>query len=462
MLSQVYKSNINRNKNKGEAVITCRREHLNFYENTRYNNLEVVPLASKGWNHSKSHGDFFTVHGNPESRDSPNVPFSNLGINEDFEKILNEMNVKAFTNFQSEVIPVIRSGVHTLIAAETGCGKTLAYLLPLIEKLSPTTALNSPQVLVLVPNRELALQVGEVASKLSSTANLKVKVIVGGRTKQIMLQADHACVDILVATPGAIGKLSTVGLFKLQDVNHTVLDEADTLVDDSFVDRMESLIKRVSSSQIILSSATLPRKLPAVLEPIMDTLIQCKSQRLHKPLMNITQKFHRLTKSAKPSQLLSIAKRSKDPMIVFTNRNETCNWLAMFLRENGLNCANINGDMNYAIRMEQWDDFKSGKASILSATDVGSRGLDTTELKQVVNYDFPLYTADYIHRIGRIGRLGSSDDCKLTHFVSGPIEIKLVQNIEMAIRTGSELKYVDGNITGIVQNKILKKMRGAS
>lgn len=183
---------------------------------------------------------------------------------------------------------------------------------------------------------------------------------------------------------------------------------------------------------MILVSATLPRQLPDILIPIEPTLKHVVSPRIHKPLLNITQKFLRLTRSTKPSHLLQIAKSNSSPMLIFTNKNETCNWLALFLRENGVTCANINGDMNYHIRVDQWNQFVRGDAQILSATDVGSRGLNTVQVKHVLNYDFPLYAADYIHRIGRVGRLGSPASCKATNFISGPEEIKLVQQIEVS------------------------------
>ncbi|KAJ3631819.1 hypothetical protein MTP99_012925 [Tenebrio molitor] len=128
----------------------------------------------------------------------------------------------------------------------------------------------------------------------------------------------------------------------------------------------------------------------------------------------------------------------------------------MFLRENGVPCSNINGDMKYAIRVEQWNSFIKGETQILSATDVGSRGLDTTQVTHVLNYDFPLYAADYLHRIGRIGRLGSTRSCKATNFISGPEEVRLVQQIELAVRKDQPLTNVDGNITNIVQKKIQK------
>lgn len=212
-----------------------------------------------------------------------------------------------------------------------------------------------------------------------------------------------------------------------------MLDEADTLMDDSFVEVVSKLVIRTSQAQVILVSATVPQSLPDSLKPLENNFEHIISPKIHKPLLNISQKFMRLTHTRKPSLLLQIAKNNKDPMLIFTNKNETSNWVALFLRENGIQCSNINGDMNYAIRIDQWNQFVRGDTKILSATDVASRGLNTIQVKHLLNYDFPLYASDYIHRIGRIGRLGSSPICKATNFIAGEQEIKLVQQIEVSI-----------------------------
>lgn len=414
-------------------IISCKRKEYNLYRDQIYNKFDEIPLASKGWNHSKSKGDYFIVHPDKDLSDKPIHSFFDIGIHPILLSALHDCDISKATSLQMRAIPAIRNGNHVMLTAETGCGKTIAYLLPIIEKLigKKTNKMNTPRSVVIIPNRELAYQIGDVAKQLADGVGLKVKVIVGGKTKRLMMNPEYDDIDILVCTPGAIGKLSTVGVYKLNEVEYTVLDEVDTLLDDSFVERMESLIKRVSHSQFILVSATYPKQLPSVLQPIEQILMPITSERLHKPLRTITQRFLRLTKSARPSQLLAIAKQNKDPLLIFTNRNETCKWLSMFLNENNVNCSNISGDMYYALRIEQWNQFKNGKTRVLSATDIGSRGLDTKDVKHVLNYDFPLYAADYIHRIGRTGRLSSPELCKVTNFVVCPEEIKLVQQIEV-------------------------------
>nr|CAH7752991.1 unnamed protein product [Callosobruchus chinensis] len=445
---------------KKKQIISCKRKAYDHYTSTVYDKLDSVPLVSKGWTHSKSKGDFFVVNPVENRFEELQLPFKQLDIHNSFLDVLQAEGITKATDFQQRAIEIIATGSHVMLAAETGCGKTVSYLLPIIQKLSEnkSSGMNTPRAIVVVPNRELAYQTGEMADNLGKCLGVKVKIIVGGGTKKMMMNPEFEEVDLLVATPGVLSKLSTVGIYKLDEVAHTVLDEADTLMDDSFLEKLTVLVNRVSQSQMILVTATLPRKLPDTLKPLEDSLKYVISPKIHKPLLNVTQKFIRLTQSGKPGHLLHTAKTNKSPLLVFSNKNETCNWVALFLNENGVNCANINGDMHYALRIEQWNRFVSGEVNILSATDVGSRGLNTIQVRHVMNYDFPFYAADYIHRVGRVGRFGSPEHCKVTNLVTRDREIKLVQQIELAIRKNEAIEHVDGNITKIVQKRIEKKM----
>lgn len=423
-------------KEPRRLIISCKRKEYNFYSNTFYKKFDETVLASKGWNHNKSKGDFFIVHPNLEECLEHVTPFTELNIHPLLVEALRGQGIKDATDFQRQAISTVPKGEHTLLAAETGCGKTIAYLVPIIQDLidHKTDLLNNPSALIIVPNRELVEQIKKIAQILAEPFNLKVHGLVGGNTKKIMMNPQFDETDILIATPGVIGKLSTVGVYKLNKVKFTVLDEADTLTDDSFVERLEGIVKKVPQAQVILVAATLPKYLPDCLKPIEERLIHVVSPKIHRPLMNITQKFVRLTKSARPGEILFIARAAKNPLLIFTNNSKTCDWLAMYLRESNLNCANINGEMHRSIRNEQWNNFISGKANILAATDIVSRGLDLRQINHVVNYDFPKYMSDYLHRIGRTGRFGSSATCKVTNFVAGAEEIKLVQQIEVMLQ----------------------------
>ena len=426
---------IARFSSKNKLVIECKNKFLNMYEGQVYRNLNDVPLASKGWTSNKSRGDFFKVHANLDDYDKPCESFHNLNTNVDIITALSKLDITKATSFQNEAIPKVRSGNHTSLIAETGCGKTLAYLIPILEnltKIGHCNEMNSPRALIVAPNRELAQQIGSVVESLISDTGLKSKVIIGGQTKRTMTNPQFSDIDVLVGTPGVICKLSTVGIYKLNDVKFTVLDEGDSLLDDTFNDRLQIIIRRVALSQIILVSATLPKNPPECLADVLADSVQVKSPRLHMPLKTVTQKFMRTAKTNKPAFLLQIAKAAKDPLLVFTSRNETSRWLAMYLRENNLKCSNINGDMNYHVRTEQWGQFVRGETGIISATDVISRGLDLGRVNHVLNYDFPIYPAEYIHRIGRTGRLGGSLNCKVTNLICRPLEVNLVQQIEVS------------------------------
>lgn len=431
--SNYSKASAKTNRDKGSLLISCKESKYNFYTGMTHDKFDEKMLASKGWTHYKARGDYFIIHPQLEEAYEETKPFSELGIHPAIVKVLADQGIHHATRFQNQAMSVVFSDKHTLLAAETGCGKTISYLIPIIQKLSgqKQKGLNMPKALILIPTRELAQQIGRVASTLCEPFELKVKVLVGGGTKKIMINPEFSDVDIVVATPGVIGKLSTVGIYRLGSVQHTVLDEADSLTDDSFEQRMSSLLNRVPQSQLILVSATIPKTLPNYLKPIEPIVEQVISPKIHKPLLNITQKFMRLTRTTRPAELLSIAKNSKQQMMVFTNQNKTCFWLSNFLRENGLKCANVNGDQTHDVRIEQWNDFVRGNVDILAATDIASRGLNTTQINHVVNFDFPVYMADYLHRIGRTGRFGSPELCKVTNFVCGVHEIKLVQQIEV-------------------------------
>lgn len=435
IFKQNFANAVPKPKESRRLIISCKRKKYNFYSDTRYAKFDETVLASKGWTHNKSKNDFFVVHANPDECYENTFPFNTSQVHPDLVEALRRQGITEATEFQLRSISAVLNERHTLLAAETGCGKTFAYLIPIIQKLigHKQTQFNNPSALILVPNRELVHQIKEMAKPLVEPFGLSVEGLVGGNTKKLMMNPTFFEVDILIATPGVISKLSTVGVYKLDKVQYTVLDEADTLMDDSFIDRLSTISKRVPHSQIILVSATLPRQLPDCLKPIEESLVHVVSPKVHQPLMNVTQKFIRLTKSARPGELLLIARETKQPLLVFTNNNKTCNWLAMFLRENGLTCANMNGEMDRMIRIAQWDDFISGKAKILSATDIVSRGLNLTQINHVLNYDFPKYMADYLHRIGRTGRFGSPISCKVTNFVAGMEDVKLVQQIEVTI-----------------------------
>ncbi|KAJ8950858.1 hypothetical protein NQ318_011154 [Aromia moschata] len=194
----------------GQLIISCKRKYLDHYSSMYFSKLDEVPLASKGWNHSKSKDDQFTIY---PLLNYLEEEYQNLGYIVILLTPLKKQNIRSATEFQAKAITTIQSGNNALLAAETGCGKTISYLLPIIQYLIGNKAqnLNTPKALVIVPNRELAYQVGEVCHILGDSVG------VNEERKKIMMNPEYEEVDILVATPGALGKLSTIGMYKLHE-----------------------------------------------------------------------------------------------------------------------------------------------------------------------------------------------------------------------------------------------------
>jgi ATP-dependent RNA helicase DDX28 len=205
----------------------------------------------------------------------------------------------------------------------------------------------------------------------------------------------------------------------------------------------------------------MPTNINELLQEIIDTrsLQEIVSPNLHRLMRNVPQKFLRMNKSDRPAHLLELAKtetRKNRPLIIFGNKSQTSDYVSLFLNDNGIECINLNGDMQMHFRVGRFEKFQEGNVNVLSTTDVASRGLDTTRAKHIINFDFPLHVADYIHRCGRAGRVGSSKDCYVTNFVSSQREIDLVQKIEHAARTNGLLQDVNANITNIIRKHIMK------
>lgn len=249
-----------RTKTRGQPLITCKRPEFNLYQGDHIPvdaKLESIPLASLAWKNRKSKGDFFILHPqvtleelNAQNSEYWGSNFENFAFNDVLQQNIRDAAFKRATWIQEKVIPLVLDNQHVLIAAETGCGKTLAYLLPIIERLVKTKnrvkerEFNSPLLLILTPGRELADQIEAVALKMCQNLDLNVKSILGGNTKQMIMKPTFEDIDILIGTVGAISKLTTTGILRMNECRHVVLDEADTLLDLSFGNKMEHFLKK--------------------------------------------------------------------------------------------------------------------------------------------------------------------------------------------------------------------------
>ncbi|XP_011186769.1 probable ATP-dependent RNA helicase DDX28 [Zeugodacus cucurbitae] len=486
---------------KQKPLISCKRTQFNLYVPAPVDSeFGTIPLAASGWKHYKSKDDFMifnaTLSKAAIQAEMQNIAeflsTNNISLNEKLlENLKNDFNINAFTNIQTKAIPKVYDSHHVLIAAETGCGKTLAYMLPILQQVierkqawnstqpeKSKRKFNTPLAIIITPGRELAAQIGTVAEKLCQQTDVQIKTILGGNTKRLMVNPEFADVDVIVATVGALSKLVTTGIYRMEEVRHVVLDEADTLLDDSFSDKLGYFLRRFPfhknhtqdehtvGTQLILASATMPTNTEEILQKVIDvqTLHEVASPNLHKLMPHVEQRFMRISKQSRPSNLLNLVKKDiakKQPVIVFSNRSATSDFVDIFLNNNGVRSVNLNGDMLMKIRIGRFEQFQDGKYDVLSTTDIGSRGLDTTSARHVINFDFPLHVSDYIHRCGRIGRVGNLTQSLVTNFISSRREVEVVQKIEHAARTGGLLPNVNANIKNIINKRILKDMQAA-
>ncbi|PNF19193.1 hypothetical protein B7P43_G09601 [Cryptotermes secundus] len=393
--------------------ISCKRSEYNLYEGQTYGKFESIPLASKGWHHRKSRGDFFTIQ---KYRENPaicnssesGISFSDTGLSSNIIDILEEQEITEPTVIQKDGIPTILEGRNTLLTAETGCGKTLAYLLPMINQILMWRLVlsehrfNSPLGVIVSPNRELANQIGEIAETFSRKLMFTSKVLTGGHTKSKIMNPSFEEVDLLVASLGALSKLTTTGIYNMKSVHHVVLDEADTLLDDSFSEKLCRFLRHFqfqfrtatstltavpAGAQMTLVSAVVPTSLTDILSPVIqtDSLVRVTTSQVHRLLPHVPQKFYRLGRSHKPGQLLAMVKSDtakKHPVIIFSNKSSTCDWISMFLNENGVKCVNLNGKMPLDIRTGKLRLFQSGDVNVISCTDIGSRGINTVRVSE--------------------------------------------------------------------------------
>ncbi|KAL1007437.1 hypothetical protein UPYG_G00086740 [Umbra pygmaea] len=481
-----------RGKNKvniikaGKLLIMSKNPELNQSAGYILGKFEQPQLSSKGWKHNKSFGDYFTVNntqttppfiterqneGNKEK--TKQVTFNNLHLCLDLVEALSKNNITHPTAVQLQTIPKLLKGYNVLCAAETGSGKTLSYLLPVIHKLQAEKAAEGTEstprtrCVILVPSRELADQVSAVARGLCGPFKLMVKTVGGGRgVGNMKLAFTKGPPDVLVATPGALVKAIRRHYLDLGELSFVVVDEADTMFDPSFSGMLESILAQTHvasdpsetqgpcptrKAQLVVVGATFPGGVGEVLSQVTDlgTMVTIKSKNLHFLMPHVKQTFLKVRGADKLLELhqaLKTAEQDKAGVLVFCNRASTVNWLGFSLEDMGLRHVRLQGEMPASLRSGIFHSFQKGLVDVLICTDIASRGLDTQRVRLVVNYDFPESQTDYIHRAGRVGRVGSVENGEVLSFVTHPWDVELVQKIEMAARRRCSLPGMESAI----------------
>jgi ATP-dependent RNA helicase DeaD len=360
------------------------------------------------------------------------VSFRDLKLSDAVLRALADVGYESPSPIQAQTIPVLLSGQDMLGQAQTGTGKTAAFALPALTKIDLTR--HEPQVLVLVPTRELALQVSEAF--LRYAAHLKgfhVLPIYGGQSYQPQLNALRRGVHVVVGTPGRVIDHMNRGTLKLTGLTLLVLDEADEMLRMGFIDAVESILEQTPPQrQVALFSATIPAPIRRIAAKHLRAPVEVTIKSKTSTATNIRQRYWMVSGMHKLDALTRILEAETfDGMLVFTRTKQATVELAEKLEARGFAAAPLNGDIPQPLRERTVARLKAGQIDIVVATDVAARGLDVERIGHVVNYDVPYDTESYVHRIGRTGRAGRKGEAIL--FIA-PRERNMLRAIERATR----------------------------
>lgn len=339
--------------------------------------------------------------------------FNDYHLNENILKTLNEINFVNPTPIQELAIPQIVDGRDVIACAQTGTGKTAAFMLPILNFLSenPAKKWNGAQVLVLVPTRELAMQVADEAKRFSKhLPHIKTACVYGGVPYPLQKRMLSRGYDILVATPGRLMDHMERGRINLSQVKIFVLDEADRMLDMGFIEPIEHIASQIPTErQTLLFSATIDRKIIPFSKKLQNNPFEIKIEPDRTTKNNIDQQLYYVDDRKHKIQILEhlLQNLEINQSIIFTSTINQTGELADYLQEGGYSTEALHGDMNQRQRTRTINSLRKGNIQILIATDVAARGIDISTISHVINFDLPFQSEDFIHRIGRTGRAGA-------------------------------------------------------
>jgi ATP-dependent RNA helicase RhlE len=360
------------------------------------------------------------------------MSFSDLGLKPELLRAVDEKGYGAPTPIQAKAIPAVLAGSDVLAGAQTGTGKTAAFVLPILQILGAPGG-RAPRALVLTPTRELAAQVAESARTYGRYVGLRTVVVFGGVSINPQIDALYRGCDLLVATPGRLLDLANQGELDLRAIQCFVLDEADRMLDMGFIRDIRRVVKLLPERrQNLLFSATYSDEIRELSGRILRNPVAIEVSPRNATADKVDQQVFRVSKDHKRHLLAHLINEGNwHQVLVFTRTKHGANRLAQQLEGAGIASAAIHGNKSQGARVRALADFKANKIVALVATEVAARGLDIKELPHVVNYELPNVPEDYVHRIGRTARAGESG-----HAVSlvSPDEGSLLKDIERMLR----------------------------
>lgn len=424
--SQYYFSRVSTSIQRGKTPHVDPVKEVDEEMNQREQNMFGVVSGTQGLNFDKYENIPVQVSGRGSEEYPPLDDFGDATILKApifLRRNISLCGYKRPTPVQRYAIPSAVAERDIMCCAQTGSGKTAAFLLPLLlgtrlparampEKFTNTMAAR-PMALVLAPTRELATQIFGETLKLSNRSEIVCACVYGGASLRPQLDELSKGVDVLVATPGRLIDLMERGIMSMESCRYLCLDEADRMLDMGFEPQIRRIVQKAdmpgpgpNGRQTLMFSATFPTLIQKLAGDFMSDYLWIGVGRVGSTTDNITQQLILTPARSKNEHLMNLLGSVPGSTLVFVAKKKTAGWLFHFLNEKGIRAAAMHGDRTQVERERALADFKSGKARVLVATDVASRGIDVTGVSHVINYDMPSNIDDYVHRIGRTARAG--------------------------------------------------------
>jgi len=362
------------------------------------------------------------------------MSFELLGLKSELLRAVGDKGYTAPSPIQSQAIPAVLSGRDLIAGAQTGTGKTAAFVLPTLQRLTSAQHTGrAPRALVLTPTRELAAQVAQSARDYGKYLNVRTAVVFGGVSINPQIDTLRAGCDLLIATPGRLLDLADQGVLNLRDVQYFVLDEADRMLDMGFIHAIRRILKLLPAQrQNLMFSATYSEEIRELAQRFLRNPATVEVAPRNATADRVDQTVYRVSKDHKRHLLAHLIDSGNwHQVLVFTRTKHGANRLAQQLEASGIRSAAIHGNKSQGARVRALADFKENRVTALVATEVAARGLDIKELPHVVNYELPNVPEDYVHRIGRTARAGGAG-CAVS--LVAPDEAPLLRDIERLLR----------------------------
>jgi len=373
--------------------------------------------------------------------------FLHLGIVPDLLVNIEKAGYQEPTEIQRKVMPILLAGKDVLAAAQTGTGKTAAFVLPLASILLKNTNPKQPKVvraLILTPTRELAVQVTESIQMLTKDLGLDVLAVYGGSNIDRQKRVLQKGVDIVVATPGRLNDLIRQKSLSLQNITDVVLDEADRMLDMGFIFQIRKILNLIPKPRrVSMFSATFPESVKKLAKEFLRNPMVVEVSN-NSRAASVEQQFFRVIKRGKHIALRNlVVDNGWKQVLVFCRTKSGAEFLTNELKKDGFSVESIHGDKTQAARLRALDSFKENKSQILVATDVAARGLDIQMLPFIVNYELPQNAEDFVHRIGRTGRAGSEG---VAVTLISEDEVEYFKNIEKFLKETFPVQEITLNV----------------